>query len=182
MHLPPYLLFADLLDPSPDPESIRRVVHFINSYLVRNSKFLRFTVRALSCELSHIWLSQISRYKGRLFPLARLIQEIFAGYTCAISGMYSEILKVFSLFQKPYMSDNCCLPFDVTLYIFKVSVVIVFIKLFTQCNEIQNTAKCLTFRFEVNQIIALLVSQKLTVLFLFLLSGFRMFHFSKKYQ
>lgn len=53
MHLPPYLLFADLLDPSPDPESIRRVVHFINSYL------------------------------------------------------------------KPYMSDNCCLPFDVTLYIFK---------------------------------------------------------------
>ena len=26
------------------------------------------------------------------------------------------------------MSDNCCLPFDVTLYIFKVSVVTVFIK------------------------------------------------------
>lgn len=73
------------------------------------------------------------------------------------------------------MSDNCRLPFDVTLYIFKVSVVIVFIKLFTQCNEIQNTAKCLTFRFEVNQIIALLVSQKLTVYSYFCYLSFECF-------
>jgi len=53
MRLPPYLLFADLSDASPDLQSIRRVGHFINSYL------------------------------------------------------------------RPYMSNNCCLPFDVTLYIFK---------------------------------------------------------------
>jgi len=53
MLLPPYLVFADLLDASPDLQSIRRVVHFVNSYL------------------------------------------------------------------RPYMSDNGCLPFDVTLYIFK---------------------------------------------------------------
>ena len=42
------------------------------------------------------------------------------------------------------MSDKCCLPFDVTFYIFKVSAVIVFIKLFIQCNEIEKKANCLT--------------------------------------
>ena len=39
MLLPPYLIFADLLDASPDLQSIRRAVHFINSYLVSKRKF-----------------------------------------------------------------------------------------------------------------------------------------------
>jgi len=39
MLLPPYLIFADLLDASPDLQSIRRVVHFVNSYLVSNGKY-----------------------------------------------------------------------------------------------------------------------------------------------
>lgn len=51
------------------------------------------------------------------------------------------------------MSHNCCLPFDVTLYIFKVSVLTVFIKLIIKCSEIENKTKCLPCRFKVNSVI-----------------------------
>lgn len=51
------------------------------------------------------------------------------------------------------MSDNCCLPFDGTLYIFKVSVLTVFIKLIIKCGEIENKAKRLPCRFKVNSVI-----------------------------
>ena len=83
------------------------------------------------------------------------------------------------------MSDNCSLPFDVTLYIFKVSVVTVFIELNIKCNEIENEANC--FRFEVNVIVlkqsafSFSVSQKLTFVHLkislFLFALFKNFLF-----
>lgn len=41
LRLPPYLLFADLLDSGPDLQSITHVVHFINSYLVSTSNFFQ---------------------------------------------------------------------------------------------------------------------------------------------
>lgn len=51
------------------------------------------------------------------------------------------------------MSHSCCLPFDVTLYIFKVSVLTVFIKLIIKCSEIENKTKRLPCRFKVNSVI-----------------------------
>ena len=48
MRLPPYLLFADLLDPSHDPQSIRHVAHFINSYLVSSKNFFNSLLYKIS--------------------------------------------------------------------------------------------------------------------------------------
>ena len=94
MRLPPYLLFADLSDASPDQQSIRRVVHFINSHLVSTSNLINALLHVYFSTRRVTFLDKSGKWKApsSLLTYLREIEgTLLVGYLLDVLGDFKVL-------------------------------------------------------------------------------------------